>query len=116
MENNDFFKNRKNRYSIRKMTAGAASIIGITLFGNANDAQAAEQTDNGDAKAQTTQTTQTGQPTNNSTKQTVGNNEPTTSENTTQEQQNTNASTQNSTNDVKAIRLYKNIFRTRAIN
>ncbi|AYU54258.1 YSIRK-type signal peptide-containing protein [Staphylococcus debuckii] len=56
MDNQDFSKKRRNRYSIRKMTAGAASVIvGITLFANANDAQAAEQINNGDTKAQTTE-------------------------------------------------------------
>ncbi|GEP79622.1 YSIRK-type signal peptide-containing protein [Staphylococcus carnosus] len=98
MENNDFFKSRKNRYSIPKMTAGAASIIvGITLFGNAHAAQAAEQTDNGDTKAQTSTQTMA-----DSTKQTVGNNSSATSENTNLVEQNTNVTSQNSSNDTTA--------------
>ncbi|RZI00702.1 YSIRK-type signal peptide-containing protein, partial [Staphylococcus condimenti] len=58
MNNQEFSKKRRNRYSIRKVTAGAASIIvGITLFASANDAQAAEQVNDGDTKAQTTKST-----------------------------------------------------------
>ena len=58
MNNQEFSKKRRNRYSIRKVTAGAASIIvGITLFASANDAQAAEQVNDGDTKAQTTEFT-----------------------------------------------------------
>ena len=42
LNNQDFFKKR-NRYSIRKITAGAASVIvGVTLFVNANEADAAD--------------------------------------------------------------------------
>ena len=51
MNNQEFSKKRRNRYSIRKVTAGAASIIvGITLFASANDAQAAEQVNDGTLK------------------------------------------------------------------
>lgn len=61
MNNQDFF-NKRNRYSIRKITVGAASVIvGATLFANANDAQAAENTTSGETTNVTTTTESTPQ-------------------------------------------------------
>lgn len=61
MNNQDFF-NKCNRYSIRKITVGAASVIvGATLFANANDAQAAENTTSGETTNVTTTTESTPQ-------------------------------------------------------
>ncbi|MCS4487335.1 GA-like domain-containing protein, partial [Staphylococcus americanisciuri] len=57
--NNNFLSNRLNKYSIRKMTVGTASLlIGATLlFGVNNDAQAAEESanENGEETLQPTQ-------------------------------------------------------------